>query len=167
MKSRCLFVGRFQPFHSGHHKTILSLLEKYDEVIVLIGSAETKLSLQNPFSTGERIEMIRVAFNKEITRLIIIPVRDVNNHSLWVSHVLQYVPIFRDVYSNNEIVRKLFSDKGFKVHQIPYVDRNKKEGKTIRQMILENDDQWKKHIPDKTVEFIQSIKGEKRIRELR
>ncbi|RLF01945.1 MAG: nicotinamide-nucleotide adenylyltransferase, partial [Thermoprotei archaeon] len=55
---RGLFVGRFQPFHLGHLKALRWILEREDEVIICIGSAQYSHSLRNPFTVGERVEMI-------------------------------------------------------------------------------------------------------------
>ncbi|MFZ0222198.1 MAG: adenylyltransferase/cytidyltransferase family protein, partial [Candidatus Nitrosopolaris sp.] len=38
--SRGIFVGRFQPFHLGHMATIKFALEKVEELVIVIGSAQ-------------------------------------------------------------------------------------------------------------------------------
>lgn len=43
-----VFIGRFQPFHSGHKAVIDEALKRADEVIMLIGSANLPRSLRNP-----------------------------------------------------------------------------------------------------------------------
>jgi nicotinamide-nucleotide adenylyltransferase len=143
---------------------VRELLRKYPEVIIMIGSAESPASMQNPFTTGERIEMIRSAFNKELSRLIIIPVRDVNNHHSWVSHVLSYIPAFQIVYSNNELVMVLFANAGYEVKETVYSDRKHKEGSKIRSLMANGNKKWKYHVPKTIVRFIESIKGEERLK---
>ena len=61
---RALFIGRFQPFHHGHYYAIKKLMKKHDEVVVVIGSSEDGFTTENPFTCGERIEMMRLCFNK-------------------------------------------------------------------------------------------------------
>ncbi|MCQ4350098.1 MAG: adenylyltransferase/cytidyltransferase family protein, partial [Sulfolobales archaeon] len=58
---RALFPGRFQPIHLGHIEVIKWTLEKFDEIIIVIGSSQESHTIMNPFSAGERIEMIRKA----------------------------------------------------------------------------------------------------------
>lgn len=54
----CVFVGRFQPYHLGHHQVVLKALELGRKVLVLAGSANRARSLRNPFTFEERREMI-------------------------------------------------------------------------------------------------------------
>ena len=54
-----VFIGRFQPFHCGHKAVIDEALQRADNVIMLIGSANLPRSLRNPFSVDERTAMIK------------------------------------------------------------------------------------------------------------
>ena len=165
MADRALFIGRFQPFHHGHLEVVNSLLAKHEEVIIAIGSAECCSAEDNPFSAGERVEMIRASLLPEqLKRVIAIPIRDINNNSLWVSHLKSYVPEFSVVYTNNPLVKMLFSKAGIKVENISYVDRGLNEGKAIRKLMSQGNDAWKKHVPQGAHGFIMSIKGIERMR---
>lgn len=53
---RGIYPGRFQPFHLGHLEVLKWGLNKVDELIVLVGSAQESHTLTNPFTAGERIE---------------------------------------------------------------------------------------------------------------
>ena len=161
---RALFIGRFQPFHHGHRSVVEKLLAGHGEVIICVGSAETPMGKENPFSAGERIEMIRAAFTSgQLSRILIIPVRDVNDHSRWVGHVKSLVPSFSAVYSNNEVVAGLFHKAGIPLKPVEFFDRGPKEGRLIRELMAKGDAEWKKHVPEGTVKFIERIKGEERI----
>ena len=76
---RGLIVGRFQPYHTGHHNAIKKILGKVDELIIVIGSAKQSHEQKNPFTAGERIEMISEALraNGLYGKVYIIPVEDV------------------------------------------------------------------------------------------
>jgi nicotinamide-nucleotide adenylyltransferase len=164
---RALFVGRFQPFHHGHFEVIKKLLSEFEEVIVVIGSSESPISSENPFSANERIEMVKVAYTPEdLNRMIIIPVPDINDHARWVSHVKSYVPDFEVVFSNNELVTKLFEEAGIEVRPIEFVDRGNKEGKFIRKLMREDNPEWKRHVPKEVSEYIEKIKGWERLASL-
>lgn len=162
---RALFVGRFQPFHHGHFYAIKKILKKYPEVVVVIGSAEDQDTPDNPFTCGERIEMMRACFNKtDLAKLIIIPVPDVNDNRIWVDHVFAHIPPIDEVFSNNALVKMLFSKHGFLVKSIDFYDRGPKEGTTIRKMLAENDLAWKKHVPGPVAEYLDAIDAVGRMR---
>ena len=164
---RALFIGRFQPFHNGHYDAIKRLLKKYGEVIVVIGSSEDSFSPQNPLTCGERIEMIRNCFSRsELTKLIIVPVPDVNDNRIWVDHVFMHIPAMKEVYSNNALVKMLFSQHGILVKPVKFTDRKFNEGINIRKLMAENDNTWTKYVPKKVVEYLKSIEADKRIRKI-
>ena|SRR3989338_9840492 len=161
---RALFIGRFQPFHNGHLHAVKKLLKNYNEVILVIGSAESECSFENPFTAGERIEMIRSCFSKnELARLILIPIRDINDHSKWVSHVVGYVPEFQHLYSNNELVRRLFYEAGFDVHALWFFRKELHTGMIIRAKIAERK-KWQDSVPKTVAEIIKRLEAEKRLR---
>lgn len=54
-----LYIGRFQPFHNGHLAIVTSALKEADRLIICIGSDDVIMSLKNPFSSSERMGMIR------------------------------------------------------------------------------------------------------------
>ncbi|MBD3209831.1 nicotinamide-nucleotide adenylyltransferase [Candidatus Micrarchaeota archaeon] len=164
---RALFIGRFQPVHNGHLHAIKKLLKKYDEVVVVIGSSEDMFSKENPFTCGERIEMLRQCFSKaDLARLILVPVPDVNDNRIWVDHVLSHIPTVHDVYSNNALVKMLFSQHGILVKSMDFLERTSKEGTFIRKLMAENDESWKEHVPNKAAEYLESIEADKRIRKI-
>jgi bifunctional NMN adenylyltransferase/nudix hydrolase len=89
-----VFIGRFQPFHLGHQHVIKTALELADNVIVLVGSANTSRNSRNPFTFEEREYMIHSSFRKEYTdgRLTILPLNDYTySDGEWVSAVQKIV----------------------------------------------------------------------------
>ncbi|MEW6749086.1 MAG: nicotinamide-nucleotide adenylyltransferase [Candidatus Micrarchaeota archaeon] len=164
---RALFIGRFQPFHHGHHYAIKKLLKKFKEVVIVMGSSEDSFSPENPFTCGERLEMIRACFNKsELARLIIVPVPDVNDNRVWVDHVFGHIPTVNEVYSNNQLVKMLFSKHGILVKQVDFYDRGPKEGSNIRKLMAEGDRAWTKHVPPSAVSVLDAVEAEERIKKL-
>ncbi len=162
---RALFIGRFQPFHHGHFFAIKKCLKKCDELVVVIGSAEASDTPDNPFTCGERLEMIRSCFGKsDLAKMIIVPVPDVNDNRIWVDHVFAHIPPVQEVYSNNNLVKMLFSKHGYLVKSIEFYDRGPKEGAGIRKMMSDNDPSWKKHVPKTVAEYLDSIDAIGRMR---
>ena len=50
--SRCIVLGRFQPFHLGHAALVKATIEHADggEVVVAIGSAQAGWEANNPWT---------------------------------------------------------------------------------------------------------------------
>jgi len=164
---RALFIGRFQPFHMGHYDAIKKLLRKYGEVVVVIGSSQESFSSENPLTCGERIEMIRNCFSKaDIAKLVIVPVPDVNDNRIWVDHLLVHIPPVHNVYSNNALVKMLFSQHGILVKPVKLYERGEKEGAYIRKLMADNDRAWTKHVPKNAISYLNSIEADKRIRKI-
>ncbi len=164
---RGLFIGRFQPFHKGHASIINSALQQVDSLIVVIGSAECSHTPDNPFTAGERIQMIREAMDELGwgDRVLPVPVRDVNRYAVWVDHVLSYVPEVDVVFSNNPLTRLLFEERGLEVRSTPLIDRTDLSGSSIRARMVSKED-WNDSVPSKVAAFIHFINGVDRVRDL-
>src|SRR3989440_3791051 len=90
---RAFFIGRFQPFHRGHLAMVKRILESNGEIIVGIGSAQYSHTGENPFTAGERDEMIQKALDAEsIHNYHIVPIPDTPLHSVWERHRTSRVP---------------------------------------------------------------------------
>jgi nicotinamide-nucleotide adenylyltransferase len=168
MDSRGLYVGRFQPFHLGHLKAIRNILENVEELVVVIGSAQYSHNCDNPFTAGERLTMIRQALREagiDPFRCWVVPVPDVHLHMMWVSNVEGYTPKFDLVYSNEPLTRRLFSEAGYKVKNIPFFERVIYSSTVVREKML-NDENWKALVPESVAEFILAIDGVNRLRDI-
>src|SRR5205809_6256180 len=116
MTGRAFFIGRFQPFHRGHLAMVRRILESNDEIIVGIGSAQYSHTGENPFTSGERYEMIKRALDAEgVHNYHIVPIPDTHVHSVWVSHVTSLVPRLDVVYSNSHLLVRLLLNLVLKV----------------------------------------------------
>ena len=56
------FLGRFQPFHLGHHNVVEEMKEKFDNFAVIIGSPEKSGTERNPLTFEERKDLINACF---------------------------------------------------------------------------------------------------------
>ncbi|MBS7269028.1 MAG: nicotinamide-nucleotide adenylyltransferase [Candidatus Jordarchaeaceae archaeon] len=164
---RGLFVGRFQPFHLGHLYVVKKLLERVDELIIAIGSAQYSHTFRDPFNAGERIWMIRSALDEDLDprRYYVIPVPDVNDNRVWVAHVASYTPPFQIVFSNNSLVKVLFQEAGYDVQSLPLYKRELYCATEIRKKIVANED-WEHLVPEKVAKIIKEIGGDRRLREI-
>lgn len=168
MVKRAVFVGRFQPFHKGHLEALKDILEKVDEVIIVVGSSQYSHRLDDPFTTGERVTMIRRALENEgikPTRYWVVPVPDVHVHMIWVAQVIGYTPKFDVVYTNEPVTRRLFIEAGFKVEPVPFHKRKVYSATEIRKRML-NGEHWEELVPDSVMKFIKEIDGIQRVQDL-
>lgn len=98
-----VFIGRFQPFHLGHKAVIDAALEKAENVIVLIGSANVPRSPRNPFTTHEREQMILGAYSEtDAKRIHCVALADaLYNDTRWLKNVQSAVLSVTDDLSGN------------------------------------------------------------------
>lgn len=165
---RGLFVGRFQPFHLGHLEAVKDILEKIDELVIVVGSSQYSHRIDNPFTAGERVTMIRKALEEQgisPSRYWIVPVPDVHVHMTWVSQVLGYTPRFNVVYTNDPLTRRLFIEAGYEVKPVPFYKRKLYSATEIRKRML-NGQNWEKLIPNSVIQFIKEINGMERLQDL-
>ena len=165
---KALYIGRFQPFHFGHLKVISYILSKTSELIIVVGSAQYSHTIDNPFTAGERISMIKMALNTaciDPAKYCIIPIPDINIHSVWVAHLKSYIPHFDVVFSNEPLTCRLFMERGFRVEQVPFYKRDIYSATKIRRQILDGKN-WETLVPKNTAKFIKEIDGVKRLRDL-
>ena len=168
MTSRGLYVGRFQPFHLGHLHAIRYVLSEVDEVVIVIGSAQYSHSLDNPFTAGERVTMVRKALDEakiSSSKYWIIPIRDMHVHMMWVAEVRGYTPKFEYVYSNESLTCRLFMESGFPVKSIPFKKRQLYLATEIRERMLKNKS-WTALVPRSVAKYIKEIDGVSRLQDL-
>jgi nicotinamide-nucleotide adenylyltransferase len=143
------------------------ILKQCDELVIAIGSTQHSYEVENLFTAGERVEMMYKAFRAGgiADRCIIVPVPDVNNHALWVSHVNSLAPKYEVVFSNNPLVKELFSDREVEVKDVPLFEREKYDGTKIRKLMLAKGN-WKSLVPAEVSDFIEKIKGIERLEKI-
>lgn len=163
MIHRGLYLGRFQPYHLGHHEVLKKISKEVDEIIIGIGSAQKSHEIENPFTAGERVLMVSSALEEFGIKYYVIPIEDIQRNSLWVSHVKSMVPPFDIAYTNNPLVIELLREAGIEIKQSPLFKRNHYSGTEIRRRMLEGEE-WEHFVPEKVVEIIKEIEGVKRLK---
>ena len=159
---RGFYIGRFQPYHNGHHEMVKSIAGDVDELVLGIGSAGDSHSRHDPFTAGERIMMITKSLADLDVVTYAVPIEDLDRNSVWVSHVQSMSPDFDVAYSNNPLVIQLFSEAGVEVRQSPMFDREVLEGTEVRERMIEDGD-WESLVPDPVVDIVHDVGGIERI----
>ncbi|MDI9645383.1 MAG: nicotinamide-nucleotide adenylyltransferase [Archaeoglobales archaeon] len=163
---RALIFGRFQPFHLGHVKVVEWALQKFDELVLLIGMADESHTFQNPFTAGERIWMIREGlkeFNVDLGRIITATVPTMRVYVGHALYIINLVPHIKAIITRNPVIAKVFMDAGLEVIQPPLFSREIYRGSYIRQMMLE-DLEWEKFVPKSVAKIVKFLNGEERIK---
>ena len=159
---RGFYIGRFQPYHNGHHEVLEHIAKEVDEIVIGIGSAQLSHQVDNPFTAGERVLMITRALESLGCPYYVIPIEDIQRNSLWVAHVRSMTPPFDLCYSSNPLVVRLFTEAGVKVQSPAMYERDTLSGTKIRERIL-NGKPWKKLLPPAVVQVIREIDGDERL----
>lgn len=90
MKKIGILIGRFQvpEPHEGHRFLINRILERCDDLIILVGSANRARSIKNPFTFMERSSAILNSFPDKEQRIWVVPLNDyLYNDSQWMADV--------------------------------------------------------------------------------
>ena len=158
-------MGRFQPFHLGHLDLAKQILDECDEVIIAITSSQFNYLEKDPFTAGERIEMIHNSLKEstlDLTRCFVISIENQFNVATWASYLKSALPNFDKVYSGNDYVSMLLADSGIEVVAPVFLDRNQYNATRIRSMIV-SDEKWKDYVPNAVYELLTKINAKNRL----
>jgi len=164
---RGLMLGRFQPFHLGHLELVKQILSECDEIVIAITGSQFNYIEKDPFTSGERIEMIHNTLNAEkldLNRCIITQLENQQNNSTWSSYLKSSLPKFDKIYSGNDYVRMLLFDSGIQVVSPKFIDRDNYNATKIRKMIASGDAKWETLLPNTVSEFIKKINAVDRLK---
>lgn len=160
---RGLFLGRFQPFHIGHLNGVKLILQDCASVLIIISSSHVCHTVDNPFSGGERYEMIKhtmLELDIAPDRYDIIPIGFYDSTPSFIAATMSLSPPFHRVYTGNPQISSLFSSWHYEVQPI-YSDRT--SGTEVRRKIV-MDEKWEHLVPRPVAEFLYRIDGVQRLK---
>ncbi len=163
---RALIFGRFQPFHYGHLNVVKWALQNFDELVLLVGMADESHTINNPFTAGERIWMIRAGLRDAGISLDRIITATVPTMRVYVGHafyIINLVPHVRAIITRNPVIAQVFRDAGLEVVQPPEFDRERYRGSHIRKLMLEGG-KWEELVPRSVAKIVKFLRGEERLR---
>ena len=164
---RGLMMGRFQPFHLGHLNLAKHILSECDELIIAVTSSQFNYLEKDPFTAGERIEMIHHSLKNEhvdLTKCFIVAIENQFNIATWASYLKASLPKFDKVFSGNKYVSMLLADSGYDVVAPKFLERDKYNATNIRNMIINGNDDWEKIVPSAVATEIKKINGINRLK---
>ena len=157
---RGLMMGRFQPFHLGHLELANQILSECDELVIAITSSQFNYLEKDPFTAGERIEMVHQSLKDagfEMNKCFVLAVENQFNIATWASYLQAALPTFDKVYSGNDYVKMLLADSGIEVVSPKFFDRKTYNASNIRNLIIQDGD-WQKLVPPAVPIKISKIK---------
>jgi nicotinamide-nucleotide adenylyltransferase len=163
---RALMMGMFQPFHLGHLDLVKQILSECDDMIIAITSSQFNYLDKDPFTAGERIEMIHHSLKEDgvdMSKCFIIPIENQFNIATWSAYLKSILPTFDKVYSGNEYVKMLLADAGIDVIKPKFLDREKFNATSIRKLIVQ-DKEWQSLVPKAVSNIIIQINGVNRLK---
>jgi len=162
-----LFIGRFQPFHNGHLDAISQIFVSGIEFLLIgIGSAEKNFLVKNPFSAGERWEMIFESLRgkKFSSQFAIFPISNIRHFAVWPQYVTSFLPPFSKIFSGSPLIRHLFQKfSGVKVCEL--INNKNISATTVRQKIKTGKN-ISNLVPAEVENFLQKIDAQKRLQEI-
>jgi nicotinamide-nucleotide adenylyltransferase len=133
-------------------------LDQFDQVLVVIGSADKFRTPENPFTVGERHAMVKAtmdALKIAPSRYKVIPLPDINDDVKWPKHVIDACPPFDTVCTDNKIVEELFR-KRVKKKVIKPKRKYAISATDVRAAIGRGED-LKKYLHEAVIAFLQKI----------
>lgn len=159
-------MGRFQPFHLGHLDLAKQILDDCDELIIAITSSQFNYLEKDPFTAGERIEMIHNSLKDsdiDMSRCFILAIENQFNIATWASYLKATLPHFDRVYSGNDYVAMLLADSEIKVVSPKLLDRPLYNATKIRAMIVSGEN-WENLVTKSVVKFLKKINATNRLK---
>jgi len=157
----CVCIGRFQPFHHGHHELIKDALEEAEKVIIIIGSAGKAPNTQNPWSAEQREEIIKLSLSpEERARVKFEQVRDYwYTNNKWLTEVQQLVYELTEGIADSQICLIGEENDFPQWHFIKARNLDRAPRATsVRWWYFTHDSSYKAHVSPAVVDFMESYK---------
>ena len=134
--NRCIVLGRFQPFHLGHATLVEAAIEHAQggDIVIAIGSAQAAWEADNPWTADERQAMVEAWAEAKGLAITVVQIEDINDPPNWVKHAAATHGEGTLVTSDGPTAT-LYSEAGWKVHNVEFKERETHEGWRVRQTI--------------------------------
>jgi nicotinamide-nucleotide adenylyltransferase len=161
----CFYPGRFQPLHNGHAAVIKTLTHRYEGLIIGISFAHVSHTLVNPFTGGERYQIIKsfLASEQLLDRVDLVPIPGDPFLTTWVPFIRTIAPPFQVVYARSALIRNLFHYWSYETDD-QLIERLT-SGTAVRESMVKNAD-WKALVPSIVAEEVVQLGGPERMVQL-
>ena len=138
--SGLVVLGRFQPFHHGHALLIKAAEEWRGlnapelPLIIAIGSSNRPESMENPWSSAERIAMLNTWLETQgIDNVSIVTVPDIEDPPNWVTHAERYHGTAGVFFTSDVSSAELYESTDWSVVMTSLEQRDSFEGWRVRE----------------------------------
>ena len=158
-------IARFQPLHNGHKSIIDKMIDESENITIILGSAQESGTKKNPLSVSQRQNLIENIYGIR-DNIKILSLNDVDcDLDAWYNYVIDFlkekVPEFGfpNAYYCGDMENGHYYNKG--EFKIEVADRENQIGyknisaTKVREMIKNNDDNWKNYIPNENIKLIE------------
>jgi len=172
MKKVAFGMFRQQPLTNGHFRVYSQMIRDNDIVIIGLGSVQIEGTRDNPFSERQRIEMIRKVFGEVgkgcKTKIKIVAINDIGavNEKEWQEYCMKRIsdknlntPTRYYAGSETDLVwfkgAKNELGQDIELINLERHSTSLMSGTLIRQSISAGTEEWKSHVPECLVDFIE------------
>lgn len=146
------------------------ILKNERDLVIAIGTANFPHSFEDPFTAGERNEMIANTLRKEklIEKVYIVQLYEADiDFEDWVTLIKKLSPPFDKVYTGNDLIKSLFSSResGIEVEGIPKYTNTNYSTSLIREKIAKGE-AWENLVPEPVAKVIREYQLDKRLKKL-
>ena len=172
-QSHSVFILRSQPFHKAHHNLIKAGLKESDDVILILGSHRSPMSIKNPWNFETREYFIKKSLEKsERERVRIVPLRDfLYSDMTWVTALQNTVAKMTKAEDKISLVGHFKDDSSYYLNFFPQwkllpqrawyaptsatiKGRELIDGTEIRKRLYEETDNWQHMVPEYMVGYL-------------
>jgi nicotinamide mononucleotide adenylyltransferase len=163
-----VMVGRFNPIHLGHQRTIDKMLFNHTlaHSLVFIGSANASLSLRNLFSYKERKGFIQDIYPE----LKVLPIADQDSDEDWFESLIDMVDVAFPFFHHVHLYCGDLIDVANFPHNdkitIKVIDRYEEQvysATEVRQLIMQNNPRALRELLDHRIHFNVISRGRARM----
>ena len=146
-RDRAAFLGRFQPFHRGHHHVVKSYASRFDELVIVVGSCQVARTPRNPLSAAERRRIV-AACHPDLDQVFLPDEgRGAAGYEAW-AHRLERETKAAVIITRNDLVRRLVdSYTDMQLEAQPLIQPDRYSGTEIRRRIRAGEP-WRELVPD-------------------
>lgn len=149
------FLGRFQPFHLGHHEAVKQMKEEYEEFCIVIGSSEKSGTDDNPLTFEERKTLIK-ACHPEVEILGLEDTEKTPEGNKKWAEKLEEIGLDR-IISGNDLVAEIIEEHTDLSHERPEMhDEEIYSGTEVRRRI-NSGEEWRYLVPKCSYETLEGL----------
>ncbi len=157
-------LGRWQPVHLGHQAALQALCERFENVLVGIGSANVH-DYRNPFSLGEVTEMLRLSL-AAYSNYRLAPIPDVHAEPEWRRLAIDTFGNSARLVTANPYVRSLLEGQFSISRPVDFIPNDRKIAVTATMVRREmaRGGNWQSLVPAETAAYILQNRLDQRFR---